>query len=91
MKRLSLRELWALPELALVRPLLAAIDSLLASLRAQHGTLQHEWQPGDPPSLCAARALTDKLLCARRALQKYARAARHTLRDTRDDDSSLPF
>lgn len=91
MKRLSLRELWALPELALVPPLLASVDGLLASLRAQHGTLQHEWQPGDPPSLCAARALTDELLCARRALQKYARAARHTLRHPRDDDHSRLF
>ena len=91
MKPLRLRELWALPELALVPPLLAAIDGLLASLRAQHGTLQHDWQPGDPPSLCAARALTDELLGARRAIRKYARAARRTLIEPRDDDHSPMF
>ena len=66
MKPPSVRELWALPELALLPVLLAAIDGMLASLHAQHGTLREEWQPGDPPTLHEARALADELERARR-------------------------
>jgi len=91
MKRPTVRELWALPELALVPALLAMLEGMLASLQAQHATLREHWQPGDPPSLCAARALADELLRARRAILRYTRAARRTLREPRDDDHSLPF
>jgi hypothetical protein len=91
MKRLTVRELWALPELALVPALLAAVDGMLASLHAQHGTLGEHWLPGDPPSLRAARVLVDELLRARFAIIRYARAARRTLRKPRGSDHSLPF
>ncbi len=91
MKRPTVRELCALPELALVHTLLAAVDGLLASLHAQHGTLREHWLPGDPPSLCAARALADELLRLRRVTIRYARAARRTLREPPGDDFSLPF
>jgi hypothetical protein len=91
MKLPTARELWALPELALVPALLAAVDGLLASLHAQHGTLCEHWQPGDPPSLRAARVLADELLCLRRAVIRYTRTARRALRQPRGDDHSLPF
>lgn len=91
MKCLTVRELWALPELALVPALLAMLDGMLASLHAQHGTLREHWQPGDPPSLRAARALADELLRARYAITRYTRAARRTLREPRGDDHDLPF
>jgi hypothetical protein len=91
MKSPSVCELWALPELALVPALLAAIEGLLASLHAQHGTLSDEWQPGDPPTLREARALADQLDTARRALRRYARAVRRTLRQPVDRDEQLPF
>ena len=91
MKPPSARELWALPELALVPALLAAIDGLLASLHAQHGTLRDEWQPGDPNTLCEARALVDELDTARRALRRYARAVRRALRQPEQQDDQLPF
>jgi hypothetical protein len=91
MKPPSVRELWALPELALVPALLAAIDGLLASLHAQHGTLREGWQPGDPPTLREARALVDELDTARRALRRYARAVRRTLREPVRHDDQLPF
>jgi hypothetical protein len=87
----TVRELRALPELALVPALLAAVDGLLASLHAQHGTLREHWQPGDPHSLRAARVLADELLRARHAIRRYPRAARRTLREPRRDDHSLPF
>jgi hypothetical protein len=87
----TVRELWALPELALVPALLAAVDGMLASLHAQHGTLREHWQPGDPPSLHAARVLADELLRVRGAVVRYTRAARRTLRQPRGDDHSLPF
>jgi hypothetical protein len=91
MKLPTVRELWALPELALVPALLAGVDGLLASLHAQHDTLQEHWQPGDPSSLRAARVLADELLRVRRAVIRYTRAARRTLREPRGDDHSLPF
>jgi hypothetical protein len=91
MKPPTVRELWAMPELALVPALLAAIDGMLASLHAQHGTLQELWRPGDPPSLRAARLLADELLRARRALIRYSRSVRRTLREPRGVDHSLPF
>ena len=86
-----MRELWALPELALVPALLAALDGLLASLRAQHGTLQDHAHPADPPSLRAARALAAELLHARHAITRYTRAVRRTLRAPRSDRHSPPF
>lgn len=91
MKPPSVRELWAMPELALVPALLAALDGLLGTMRAQHGTIQHEWQPGDPKSLIAARLLTLELLRARRAVVRYARALRRAHAAARPDDHSLPF
>jgi hypothetical protein len=91
MKRPSVRELWALPELALLPALVAAIDGLLASLHAQHGTLNDDWQPGDPPTLHEARALAEDLLRARRAISRYARAVRRVLRQPRTTDDSIPF
>jgi hypothetical protein len=91
MKPPSARELWALPELALVPALLAAIDGMLASLQAQHGTLHDDWQPGDPSTLREARAVVDELLRARRVLRRYARTVRLTLRDTEPNDHELPF
>jgi hypothetical protein len=91
MKPPSVRELWALPELALVPALLAAIDGLLASLHAQHGTLREDWKPGDPPTLREARALVDELDTARRALRRYARAVRRPLRQPLRHDDQLPF
>lgn len=91
MKRPTVRELRALPELALAPALLAVLDGMLASLHAQHGTLTEHWQPGDPSSLCAARALADELLRARRAILRYTRAVRRTLREPHRDDHSLPF
>jgi hypothetical protein len=91
MKLPTVRELWALPELALVPALLAAVDGLLASLHAQHGTLCEPCQPGDPPSLRAARVLAAELLRVRSAIIRYTRAARRTLREPRADDHSLPF
>ena len=91
MRRLTVRELWLVPELALVTPLIAMLDSMLASLHAQHGTLREHWQPADPPSLRAARDLTDELLRARCAIGRYSRAVRRTLRDPHRDDHSLPF
>jgi hypothetical protein len=87
----TVRELCALPELALVPALLAALDGMLASLHAQHPTLKEHWQPGDPPSLRAARALADELLRARQAIRRYTRAARRTLPQPRGEDHSLPF
>jgi hypothetical protein len=91
MKSPSVRELWALPELALVPALLAAIDGLLASLHAQHGTLCEDWQPGDPTTLCEARALVDELDTARRALRRYARTVRRALHRPVHHDDQLPF
>jgi hypothetical protein len=91
MKLPNVRELYALPELALVPALLAAVDGMLASLHAQHGTLREHWLPDDPPSLRAARVLADELLRARHALRRYARAVRRTLRPPRDDHYPLPF
>lgn len=91
MKPPTVRELCALPELALVPALLAALDGMLASLHAQHATLQEHWQPGDPTSLRAARALAEELLRARHAITRYARAVRRTLRQPRHDDHALPF
>lgn len=91
MKPPSVRELLATPELALVPALLAALDGLLATMRAQHGTIQHEWQPGDPTSLVAARALTVELRRARRAVVRYARALRRAHATSRPLDHSLPF
>ena len=91
MKRPTVRELWALPELALVPALLAMLDGMLASLHAQNGTLLEQWQPGDPPSLRAARALADELLRARRPIVRYTRAVRRTLYEPPRDDHSLPF
>ena len=79
MKTPGPRELWALPELALLPVALAAIDGLLASLQAQHGTLLDEWQPGDPVTLRDARTLAQQLTQARGALLRYARAVRRTL------------
>jgi hypothetical protein len=87
----SVRELWALPELALVPVLLAAIDGLLASLHAQHGTLREDCQPGDPPTLREARALADKLERARHALRGYACVVRRALRQPVRHDDLLPF
>lgn len=92
MKTPDIRELWAAPELALVPPLLAAVDATLAALRAQHDTLDHEWLPADPHSLRAARAVTAELGRTRAALLAYVCAVRRALHadgDTRDD--SLPF
>ena len=91
MKTPSVRELWALPELALVPALIAAIDGLLASLHAQHGSLRDDWQPGDPNTLAEARALVDELDTARRALRRYARAVRRTLRQPEQQHDQLPF
>ena len=87
----NLRELWAMPELALLPALLAAIDGMLASLQAQHGTLLHEWQPGDPATLRDARLLADELARARNALVRYARAVRRALRQPAPREHSLPF
>ena len=91
MKPPSVRELSALPELALLPALLAAIDGLLASLDAQHGTLREDWQPADPPTLREARALADELVRARRALRRYACAVRRVLRQPMRHDDQLPF
>ncbi len=91
MKTPSVSELWAMPELALVPVLLAAIDGLLASLHAQHGTLNDAWQPGDPPSLAQARLLVDELLRARAALRRYVRAVRGSLKHAQPDQEPLPF
>lgn len=91
MKPPSVRELWALPELALVPALLAAIDGLLASLHAQHGTLREDYQPGDPPTLRQARALADELHTARRALRRYVCAVRRALQQPVRHDDQLPF
>ena len=91
MRRPSVRELWALPELALVPALLGAIDGLLASLHAQHRTLDDDWQPGDPTTLRDARALADDLLRARRAVCRYARAVRRVLRRPATSDEPNPF
>lgn len=85
------RELWALPELALLPVALATIDALLAALEAQHGTLSDEWQPGDPPTLRDARALVLELRRARRALVRYVRAVRRALRFPAADRELLPF
>jgi hypothetical protein len=92
MKIPSIRELLAAPELALVPPLLTAVDATLASLRAQHSTLDHEQLYGDPGSLRAARACAAELTRARRALLAYDRAARRALSDPADElDDQLPF
>jgi hypothetical protein len=91
MKTPSVRELWALPELALVPALIAAIDGMLASLHAQHGTLREDWQPGDPSTLQEARALVGELDTARRALRRYARAVRRTLRLPARHHEQFPF
>lgn len=91
MKPPSVRELWALPELALVPALLAAIDDLLASLHAQHATLRKDWQPGDPPTLREARALAFELDTIRRALRRYVRAVRRTLSQPAPHHEQLPF
>lgn len=91
MKLPTVRELYALPELALVPALVAALDGLLASLHAQHGTLREHWQHGDPPSLCAARVLADELLRSRSALLRYTRAVRRTVRQPRRGHQPLPF
>ena len=91
MKPPSVRELWALPELALVPALIAAIDGLLTSLHAQHGTLADDALPGDPPTLREARALAQDLLRARRTLCRYARATRRVLRDPPTIDDPTPF
>ena len=88
----DLHELYAAPELALVPALITAVDATLATLRAQHGTLEHEWLPGEPASLNAARVFAAELTRARSAMLAYARATRRTLRDPEpDDDCTLPF
>lgn len=84
------RELWALPELALVPALLAAIDGMLASLQAQHGTLHEDWLPGDPATLRDARGLAHELTSARRALTRYVHVVRRSLRQPSTPDD-LPF
>lgn len=92
MKTPHVRELWAAPELALAPPLLAALDATLATLRAQHATLDEEWLPGDPRSLRAARMCVTELVRARAALLAYVRDTRRALR--RYDATlreSLPF
>jgi hypothetical protein len=91
MKQPSVRELWALPELALIPALLAAIDGLLASLHAQHGTPREDRLPADPRTLREARALADELHTARRALRRYVCAVRRTLRQPVRHDDQLPF
>lgn len=91
MKTPSVSELWAMPELALLPALIAAIDGLLASLHAQHGTLNDDWQPGDPPSLAQARLLVDELVRARSALRRYVRAVRASLNQAPPDQEPLPF
>jgi len=87
----SVRELWAMPELALLPALLAAIDGLLASLQAQRGMLQDEWQPGDSATLREARLLELEIRRARNALVCYARIVRRTLREPTQTEESLPF
>ena len=80
-----------MPELAVVPTLVAAIDGLLASLYAQHGTLDDEWRPGDPPTLHEARALVEDLLRARRSVTRYARAVRRVLGKPSTSDEPSPF
>ena len=86
-------ELYAAPELALVPALVTAVDATLATLRAQHGTLEQEWLPGEPHSLHAARTFAAELVRARIAMLAYARATRRALRDPDPDDDALalPF
>lgn len=82
------REVWDAPELAVLFPMLACIDGLIASLAAQHSTLHEEWRKGDPSSLIAARALVRDLAKARLATARYLR----TIRDLRQSpDEPLPF
>lgn len=91
MKMPDLHELYAAPELALLPALVSAVDATLATLRAQHGTLE-ECGPGEPHSLVAARVFVAELARARLAALAYARATRRALRDPDpDDDLPLPF
>jgi hypothetical protein len=85
------RELWALPELALLPVALATIDALLAALEAQHGTLTDEWQTGDPATLRDARALVLELQRTRGALVRYVRAVRRPLHMPAAVRELLPF
>lgn len=92
MKIPDIKELWAAPELALVPTLVTTVDAMLATLRAQHGTLDHDWRPTDPRSLRAARVFAAELSRARGALLVYIREARLALRDPIDEhDDPLPF
>ena len=86
-------ELYAAPELALLPALVTAVDATLATLRAQHGTLDQEWLPGAPRSLEAARVFSAELVRARLAMLAYARVTRRALRDPDPDevDITLPF
>lgn len=88
MKPLDEHELWEAPELAVLFPLLACIEGLVASLAAQHSTLHDEWRSGDPSSLCAARTLVRDLAKARATTDRYLRTIR-ALRPKHDEP--LPF
>jgi hypothetical protein len=86
-----LRELYAAPELAQLPPLLASLDALVHSLRAQHPTLDHEWTTSDPATLLEARALIAAIVTVRHQVVAYRRAVRHSLRQPYCDGDDLPF
>jgi hypothetical protein len=86
-----LSELWAAPELAQLPPLLAGLDALATTLRAQHPTLEHVWTATDPGSLLEARALIQVIATARTQLLAYRRAVRRALRNPYCERDDEPF
>lgn len=91
MNAARLRELCAAPELALLAPMLALLEAIVSSLRAQHPTLDDEWTASDPPTLRDARALVAAISRTRRAIVDYRAAVRRSLRAPYGDVDDLPF
>jgi len=81
-------ELAAAPELAVVAITEHALEVLDDALRVEHPTLDDDFAPGDPPSLCAAREITDCAEELRGRLRRYRTAVRAALSAPEDD---LPF
>ena len=91
MSRVSADEVFLAPELALLPVLLAALQAADLLLHARHPTIDLEPTQYDPNALRAARAALVEIDRTRRALIRYARAARRAPRAALAADDSPPF
>jgi hypothetical protein len=89
MTRAELHLLLLAPELVVIDVTLAALDSLLRALHAQHPTLAAPIEAREPPVLRDARRILVPLRGLRRSLRVYRRAVECLARDLQRDD--LPF